>query len=172
MCQICVRVLVYWRSCRRLVGMEVFKIFSSPLGEEAEEKDIGIEPPRTPIRLDSLPTQTGFEPEPRLKQLLEGEQIAASSLEGLDSQGRRCDQVRLCDTNLSLIGNGSFGEVHKVSWKKTPCAAKIPYSDLAPNVKELALRELELMVRCRHPNIVQFLGYVCVAGSNLVPLRA
>jgi len=142
----------------RLV-MEVFSMFSSRPGEE-KEKDSGFETPRIPIRLDSLPMQTGFEPEPRLKQLLVGEQIAASSLEGLDSQGQRCDQVRLCDTTLSLIGSGSFGEVHKVSWRKTPCAAKIPYSDLAPNVKELALRELELMVRCRHPNIVQFLGYV------------
>lgn len=58
------------------------------------------------------------------------------------------------------LGSGSFGEVRRVMWRKTPCAAKIAHSTMDPQQKALFLRELKLMARIRHPNIVQFLGFV------------
>ena len=60
----------------------------------------------------------------------------------------------------NLLGSGAFGKVHQVTWRKTPAAAKVAHSSMPKEQKDLFLRELELMVRCRHPNIVQFLGYV------------
>ena len=59
-----------------------------------------------------------------------------------------------------LIGSGAFGEVRKVQWRKTPAAAKIAHANMPEKEKQLFLRELEVMVRVRHPNIVQFLGYI------------
>ena len=47
-----------------------------------------------------------------------------------------------------------------MSWRKTPAAAKIAKVDLSEAEKSLFLRELDVLTRCRHPNIVQFLGYV------------
>ena len=72
---------------------------------------------------------------------------ATKDLDGLDDTG-------------NLIGSGAFGEVRLVTWRKTPAAAKVAHSTMPTAQKNLFLRELELMVRCRHPNIVQFLGYV------------
>ena len=62
--------------------------------------------------------------------------------------------------NGMLLGSGAFGEVRKVFWRKTPAAAKVAHENMPREHKELFLRELELMARCRHPNVVQFLGYV------------
>lgn len=72
---------------------------------------------------------------------------ASGDLEGLNKGG-------------NVIGSGAFGEVRLVTWRKTPAAAKVAHSTMPKEQKNLFLRELELMVRCRHPNIVQFLGYV------------
>ena len=68
------------------------------------------------------------------------------------------DLVGLTDEKCN-IGSGSFGVVRKVAWRKTPVAAKVAHNML-PEQKQLFLRELEVMVRLRHPNVVQFLGYV------------
>lgn len=85
----------------------------------------------------------------RLAQLLFEEEIASADLEGLDDHSQS-----------PLLGTGGFGEVRKVHWRGTPVAVKLAHQDIDPVKKQLFLRELELMVRCRHPNIVQFLGYV------------
>lgn len=45
-------------------------------------------------------------------------------------------------------------------WRMTPVAAKIAHTGFSPAQKALVLRELEVMTRLRHPNVVQFLGYV------------
>lgn len=75
------------------------------------------------------------------------EEIPLSAIEGMDDP----------DT---VLGKGAFGEVRKVYWRKTPAAAKVAHPEMPAAQKELCLRELELMVRCRHPNVVQFLGFV------------
>ena len=80
------------------------------------------------------------------QQLLE-EEADRGDIDGLDDPKNR-------------IGQGAFGEVRKVFWRRTPAAAKIAHSSIPEEQKVLLLRELQLMVRCRHPNIVQFLGYI------------
>lgn len=85
--------------------------------------------------------------EPRVAQLLEEEEVDVKEIDGLD-------------VPQNLIGFGSFGEVRAVSWRRTPCAAKMIYSFVEEDQKRLFRTELQLLVACRHPNIVQFLGFV------------
>ncbi|QCD82556.1 integrin-linked protein kinase 1 [Vigna unguiculata] len=60
------------------------------------------------------------------------------------------------------IGKGSFGEILKAHWRGTPVAVK----RILPSLSEDRLviqdfrHEVNLLVKLRHPNIVQFLGAV------------
>ncbi|KAH6755452.1 VH1-interacting kinase [Perilla frutescens var. hirtella] len=62
----------------------------------------------------------------------------------------------------TLIGKGSFGEILKAGWRGTPVAVK----RILPNLSDDKLviqdfrHEVNLLVKLRHPNIVQFLGAV------------
>lgn len=58
-----------------------------------------------------------------------------------------------------VLGNGGFGIVRRVEWRKTSAAAKIVH-DISEKEKVLFLRELEVMSQVYHPHIVQFLGYI------------
>lgn len=61
-----------------------------------------------------------------------------------------------------LIGKGSFGEIRKALWRGTPVAVKTIRPSLSNDrmvVKDFQ-HEVELLVKVRHPNIVQFLGAV------------
>eukprot|EP00246_Nothoceros_aenigmaticus_P011252 TRINITY_DN2997_c0_g1_i2.p1 TRINITY_DN2997_c0_g1~~TRINITY_DN2997_c0_g1_i2.p1 ORF type:complete len:449 (+),score=57.07 TRINITY_DN2997_c0_g1_i2:63-1409(+) len=61
-----------------------------------------------------------------------------------------------------LIGKGSFGEIRKAQWRGTPVAVKKIIPALANDdlvVKDFR-HEVDLLVRIRHPNCVQFLGAV------------
>ena len=84
---------------------------------------------------------------PQLALLFKEEHIAISDLQGLYDEGNR-------------IGQGAFGEVRRVMWRHTPAAAKVAHPNMPDKEKQLFLRELEVMARVRHPNIVQFLGYM------------
>lgn len=56
-----------------------------------------------------------------------------------------------------LLGQGSFSDVYLAKWRETFVVAKI----LKPDVnKTLILREIDIMSKLHHPNIVQFLGYI------------
>ncbi|XP_073315664.1 serine/threonine-protein kinase VIK-like [Primulina huaijiensis] len=61
-----------------------------------------------------------------------------------------------------LIGKGSFGEILKVSWRGTPIAVKRILPSLSDDklVIQDFRHEVNLLVKLRHPNIVQFLGAV------------
>mmetsp|Transcript_1519 Transcript_1519/g.3254 ORF Transcript_1519/g.3254 Transcript_1519/m.3254 type:complete len:307 (-) Transcript_1519:408-1328(-) len=87
-------------------------------------------------------------PSSRLAALVFEEEIVPADIEGLDDG--------------KTLGKGAFGEVKRVLWRKTPAAAKVAHAGMPANQKDLFKRELELMVRCRHPNVVQFLGFVDV----------
>ncbi|KAK6119166.1 hypothetical protein DH2020_047098 [Rehmannia glutinosa] len=63
-------------------------------------------------------------------------------------------------SSSNLIGKGSFGEILKACWRGTPVAVK----RILPNLSDDKLviqdfrHEVNLLVKLRHPNIVQFLG--------------
>lgn len=65
-------------------------------------------------------------------------------------------------SNSATIGKGSFGEILKAYWRGTPVAVK----RILPNLSDDRLviqdfrHEVNLLVKLRHPNIVQFLGAV------------
>lgn len=65
-------------------------------------------------------------------------------------------------SHSSIIGKGSFGEILKAYWRGTPVAVK----RILPSLSEDKLviqdfrHEVNLLVKLRHPNIVQFLGAV------------
>ncbi|KAG4982256.1 hypothetical protein JHK87_027005 [Glycine soja] len=67
-----------------------------------------------------------------------------------------------CDLVLrEKIGSGSFGTVHRAEWNGSDVAVKILMEQdfLAERFKEF-LREVAIMKRLRHPNIVLFMGAV------------
>uniref|UniRef100_A0A5B7AVR3 non-specific serine/threonine protein kinase n=1 Tax=Davidia involucrata TaxID=16924 RepID=A0A5B7AVR3_DAVIN len=72
------------------------------------------------------------------------------------------DPSELDFSNSSIIGKGSFGEILKACWRGTPVAVK----RILPNLSDDRLviqdfrHEVNLLVKLRHPNIVQFLGAV------------
>lgn len=72
------------------------------------------------------------------------------------------DPTELDFSNSVIIGKGSFGEIVKASWRGTPVAIK----RILPNLSDDRLviqdfrHEVNLLVKLRHPNIVQFLGAV------------
>ncbi|KAI5678980.1 hypothetical protein M9H77_09930 [Catharanthus roseus] len=72
------------------------------------------------------------------------------------------DPSELDFSNSAIIGKGSFGEILKACWRGTPVAVK----RILPNLSDDRLviqdfrHEVNLLVKLRHPNIVQFLGAV------------
>ncbi|KAL7163829.1 hypothetical protein ACSBR2_039865 [Camellia fascicularis] len=72
------------------------------------------------------------------------------------------DPSELDFSNSNIIGKGSFGEILKAYWRGTPVAVK----RILPNLSDDRLviqdfrHEVNLLVKLRHPNIVQFLGAV------------
>ncbi|KAJ6432262.1 hypothetical protein OIU84_019494 [Salix udensis] len=65
-------------------------------------------------------------------------------------------------TNSNIIGKGSFGEILKAFWRGTPVAVKRILPSLSDDrmVIQDFRHEVILLVKLRHPNIVQFLGAV------------
>ncbi|KAL3698966.1 hypothetical protein R1sor_016988 [Riccia sorocarpa] len=72
------------------------------------------------------------------------------------------DPAEIDLTNSTKIGKGSFGEIRKVLWRGTPVAVKTILPALSDDklVVQDFRHEVELLVKVRHPNIVQFLGAV------------
>ena len=58
------------------------------------------------------------------------------------------------------LGEGSFAKVYLAKWRETFVVAKVFNANLTKEKKELVLREIEIMTKLHHPNIVQFLGYI------------
>nr|GEW55808.1 integrin-linked protein kinase 1-like [Tanacetum cinerariifolium] len=72
------------------------------------------------------------------------------------------DPVELDFTNAHIVGKGSFGEIVRASWRGTPVAVKRILPSLSDDrfVVQDFRHEVNLLVKLRHPNIVQFLGAV------------
>ncbi|KAM7251197.1 hypothetical protein ACFE04_023080 [Oxalis oulophora] len=72
------------------------------------------------------------------------------------------DPSELDFSTAVVIGKGSFGEIIKASWRGTPVAVKRILPSLSDDrlVIQDFRHEVNLLVKLRHPNIVQFLGAV------------
>lgn len=58
------------------------------------------------------------------------------------------------------IGEGSFSRVYLAYWRGTFVVAKVMNSKSMKQEGNVLLREIDIMSKLHHPNIVQFLGYV------------
>ena len=63
-------------------------------------------------------------------------------------------------TILNELGKGEFGTVYLADWNKTPVVVKIMNNDIHEEKKSLFVKELDIMTRLHHPNILQILGYI------------
>lgn len=62
-------------------------------------------------------------------------------------------------TFLSLLGQGSFGKVHKVQHRQTGATyacKEIDYSNMKEKEKELLVHEVNTMKDMDHPNVVKY----------------
>ncbi len=65
----------------------------------------------------------------------------------------------LVDRN-QVLGKGNFGIVYKAFWNHTEVVAKVINENISDEKKQLFLKELDVLTKIHHPNIVQVLGYV------------
>ncbi|XP_078160305.1 serine/threonine-protein kinase VIK-like isoform X3 [Carex rostrata] len=72
------------------------------------------------------------------------------------------DPAELDFSTSSIIGKGSFGEILRANWRGTPVAVKRILPSLSEDrlVAQDFRHEVTLLLKLRHPNIVQFLGAV------------
>jgi len=59
-----------------------------------------------------------------------------------------------------LLGEGGFSKVYLAKWRETFVVAKVLRPEIVKDSKNLILREIDIMSKLHHPNIVQFLGYI------------
>lgn len=59
-----------------------------------------------------------------------------------------------------LLGEGQFGKVYLASWHKTEVVAKVINEDIPEDKKKLFIKELDVLTKIHHPNVVQVMGYV------------
>lgn len=80
------------------------------------------------------------------------------------------DPSELDFTKGRVIGKGSFGEIWKATWRGTPVAVKKILPSLSNDISTIKdfKHEVELLVKLRHPNVVQFLGAVTSKPLMLV----
>ena len=64
------------------------------------------------------------------------------------------------------IGGGQYGDVYTGEWLDTDVAVKCPRSDLGNEELAVFLREVKIMSKIHHPNIVLFLGS-CLIMPNI-----
>ena len=59
-----------------------------------------------------------------------------------------------------ILGEGAFSKVYLAKWREIFVVAKIIREDFVDFKKHLIEREIDIMTKLHHPNIVQFLGYI------------
>lgn len=68
----------------------------------------------------------------------------------------------------NVLGQGSWGNVCKGTFRGIPVAVKqLHYVILSPHNRVLFEREMEIASRCRHPNLLQFIGATIEDGNPL-----
>jgi serine/threonine protein kinase len=59
-----------------------------------------------------------------------------------------------------LLGQGASSKVYLAKWRETLVVAKVIDPEFAKINKSFVLREIAIMSKLHHPNIVQFLGFI------------
>ena len=59
-----------------------------------------------------------------------------------------------------MLGEGSFSKVYLAKWREAFVVAKVINNEMLSVKKDIVLREIDIMSKLHHPNIVQFLGFV------------
>ncbi len=59
-----------------------------------------------------------------------------------------------------ILGEGSFSKVYLAKWRETFVVAKVIDHQFYKIKKDIVMREIDIMSKIHHPNIVQFLGYI------------
>ncbi len=59
-----------------------------------------------------------------------------------------------------LLGEGASSKVYLAKWRETLVVAKVIDPEFAKHNKSFVMREIAIMSKLHHPNIVQFLGFV------------
>ena len=59
-----------------------------------------------------------------------------------------------------LIGQGTYSNVYLAKWRETFVVAKVFKPEIMESKKFLFIREIQILSKIHHPNIVQFLGYI------------
>eukprot|EP00727_Mastigamoeba_balamuthi_P010947 m51a1_g6475 putative adenylate guanylate cyclase (2810) ;mRNA; f:78846-93655 len=80
------------------------------------------------------------------------------------------DEVQASEILLGeVIGQGSFGVVHKALWRDTEVAAKtVRIEALQAQDVELVAKEVDVMRALRHPNILLYMCYARSADSFII----
>jgi predicted Ser/Thr protein kinase len=66
-----------------------------------------------------------------------------------------------------MLGQGSFGAVFKCEYLGVPAAAKVFIVSNRTKADEVK-KEADLLARLRHPNVVQFIGYVVKESEHVI----
>jgi serine/threonine protein kinase len=59
-----------------------------------------------------------------------------------------------------LLGEGEFGKVYLADWHSTEVVAKVINDNVSKKTKDLFIKELDVLTKIHHPNVVQVMGYV------------
>ena len=90
--------------------------------------------------------------------------------EDLSFQGVLTADWHIASEDLSLgkeLGRGAFGRVVSGQWRNSTVAIKIAHTDGVSNNDNAHLwREVGMMMRLHHPNIVQYLGFSVLAATG------
>jgi hypothetical protein len=71
-----------------------------------------------------------------------------------------------------VIGKGYFGEVRRGTWKGIPVALKYIYRDLqSVKEKNMFFKEISILSKLRHPNVITLLGWSRIASLTATSPR-
>jgi len=106
----------------------------------------------------------------KLQPKKNGAESQSISIEELMRRSQAVPMVEFKDLQFSVaeeLGKGAGGVVYKVKWFATDVAVKQLRNirDISPIAQAELIREANVMVQLRHPNIIQFFGITCDKGG-------
>ena len=106
-----------------------------------------------------------------IQEVLTADQDWHIASEDLSFQGVLTADWHIASEDLSLrkeLGRGAFGRVVSGQWRNSTVAIKIAHTDgVSNNANAHLWREVGMMMRLHHPNIVQYLGFSVLAATGV-----